>query len=78
MTSLEDCFNSTNEEVLDLSNWDVSNVTNLSNCFSGCEKLNSLDLNQWNISKVTSLEDCFAYCNELSSAGAPNAGYLDS
>ena len=39
MTSLEDCFNSTNEEVLDLSNWDVSNVTTLKNCFYCAENL---------------------------------------
>lgn len=38
---------------LDLSNFDTSNVTDMSNMFDGCSNL-TLDCSHWNVDKVTS------------------------
>ena len=50
----------------DISNWDVSNVTNMSNAFAGitCDKL---DISNWNVSNVTNMSNAFAgiKCNNL-------------
>lgn len=37
---------------LDISRWDVSNVTNMAHMFDGCENVNFGDLSHWNRSKV--------------------------
>ena len=39
-------------DYLDVANWDVSNVTNVSGMFKACESLDPLDLNNWNISRI--------------------------
>ena len=45
-----------------ISSWDTSKVTDLSYCFQGCSKLQSLDLSSWDTSKVTDLSYCFQGC----------------
>ena len=40
---------------LDLSNFNTSNVTNMSGMFSGCQSLSGLYLYQFNTSKVTDI-----------------------
>ena len=42
----------------DLSGWDVSSVTNMSQIFSGCESFNQ-DLSGWDVSSVTNMNDMF-------------------
>ena len=42
----------------DISNWDVSNVTNMKSMFYHANDFNS-DISNWDISKVTSLEELF-------------------
>ena len=37
----------------DISEWDVSNVTNMSFMFTGCMNLESFDVSNWDVSKVT-------------------------
>ena len=45
----------------DISEWDTSNVTDISGMFDGCDSLVNLpDISNWNISKVTSLENLLA------------------
>ena len=51
--------------VLDLSNWNVGNVTSMAFMFSGCGNLITLDLSNWNVSKVTSNYNTFMYCRKL-------------
>ena len=50
-------------EVLDLSEWDISNVTDMSYMFKNCYKLKDIiGVWDWNVSKVTDMEDMFFNC----------------
>ena len=52
---------------LDLSGWDTSNVTYISDMFNDCTSLTSLDLSGWNMSNVTSMYNMFRGCTSLTS-----------
>lgn len=52
---------------LDLSEWDTSNVTDMSFVFANCHALQTLDLTGWDTSKVTTMEDMFSGCLALTS-----------
>ena len=45
----------------DVTNWDVSNVTDFSDAFKGCETFNQ-DISGWNVSKGTSFSNMFLQC----------------
>ena len=45
----------------DISQWDVSNVTNMYEMFFGCENFNQ-DISQWNVSNVTNMNSMFYGC----------------
>ena len=49
---------------IDVSNWDVRNVTNMSSMFYDCRKFNC-DLNSWDVSNVTKMYDMFNNCTLL-------------
>jgi len=67
VTSLFLAFNNSGLKQINVSNWDTSNVTNMSNTFSHCELLTSVDVSKWNTSKVTNMEGMFVDCNLLAS-----------
>ena len=67
ITSLFLAFNNSGLKQINVSNWDTSNVTNMSNTFSNCELLTSIDVSKWNTSKVTNMEGMFVGCNLLAS-----------
>ena len=48
-----------------IKNWDFSNVTNMSSCFSGCSSLKTLDLSNWDVSNVTNFLYMFSKCTSL-------------
>ena len=50
---------------LDVSKWNVSNVTNIGSMFTGCGRLTTLDLSNWNVSNITPNNNIFNYCKEL-------------
>ena len=50
---------------LDVSGWDVSNVTNMVCVFNGCESLQSLDVSGWDVSSVTDMGYMFYGCSSL-------------
>ena len=50
---------------LNLSNWNVSNVIDMSNMFNGCNLLTYIDISGWDVSKVKSTEGMFTGCNNL-------------
>ena len=50
---------------LDLSGFDTSRVTNMSEMFLGCGILTELDLRNFNTSKVTNMSGMFKDCREL-------------
>ena len=67
VTSLFLAFDNSALKQINVSNWDTSNVTNMSNTFSHCELLTSIDVSKWNTSKVTNMEGMFVDCNLLAS-----------
>ena len=52
----------------DVSEWDVSNVTNMKWMFDGCEKFNC-DLSKWNVSNVREMTGMFRFCREFEGKG---------
>ena len=48
----------------EINNWDVSNVTNMSDMFEGAESFNQ-PLNNWNVSNVTYMNNMFAGANSF-------------
>ena len=51
--------------ILNISNFDTRNVTNMFYMFSDCKTLKSLDLTSFNTSKVTNMASMFGYCSSL-------------
>ena len=63
-------FERTYFKYIDISEWDVSNVTNMSCMFHGCKKLESVgDISSWDVSNVTDMSFMFYDCKELESVG---------
>ena len=57
---------------LDVSNFDTSNVTNMSHMFYNCNKLTSLDVSKWDTSNVTNMSWMFYACYKLTSLDVSN------
>lgn len=58
--------NCENLEMLSIpSDWNTSNVTNMSHMFYACKSIKGLDLSNWNVSSVTDMEQMFATCSNL-------------
>ena len=58
----------TNITSLNLSTWDTSNVTDMSNMFYNCGNLTSLEgIEEWDTSSVTSMSNMFQNCWSLTS-----------
>lgn len=49
---------------LDLTGWDVSDVTTIEHLFRGCSKLKNLNVSNWDVSNVTNMSDVFG-CSVL-------------
>ena len=56
----------------DAKNWDISNVTNMSDMFRGCAYLTSVDVSNWNTSNVTNMSKIFNGCTDLTSVDVSN------
>ncbi len=50
---------------LDVSNWDVSNVTRMRAAFEYCKVLKTLDVSDWDVSSVTDFDDLFSNCQSI-------------
>ena len=58
-------FDSTKFEYIDISNWNVSNVEDISFMFYKCKQLKSVgDLSNWNVSNVKNVNCTFGGCTE--------------
>ena len=57
---------------IDLSNFDTSKVTNMSNMFSGLSNLTTLNLSNFNTSKVTNMRFMFFHASNLTSLNLSN------
>jgi surface protein len=51
---------------IDMSKWDVSKITNMSDMFQGCKIFNS-DLSNWNVSNVNNMSCMFGGCIDFKS-----------
>ena len=65
----ENCLSLT---TLDLSNFDTSNVTDMSYMFRGCTSLTSLNISNFNTSRVTDMCAIFSDCSSLTSLDLSN------
>lgn len=54
---------------VDLSSWDVSNVTSMTRMFASCYGLLSLDLDGWNTASCTSMQEMFSSAFNSGSTG---------
>ena len=63
ITDMSDLFYNSKFETIniDVSNWDVSNVKDMSYMFNECQKFDC-DLSRWDVSKVTKMEYMFGNC----------------
>ena len=57
---------------IDLSGWDTSNVTSMTEMFKNCSSLTSLDVSGFNTSKVTGMISMFQDCSSLTSLDLSN------
>ncbi len=57
--------NCVNLKSLDLSEFDTSRITNMSELFSGCRSLTDLNLNDFKTGNVTNMEEMFFGCRSL-------------
>jgi surface protein len=57
---MEDMFNGSHQFNGDISQWDVSNVTNMDSMFGYSKKFNG-DISQWDVSNVTNMEEMFLF-----------------
>ena len=63
-------FEGTKFKHIDISDWDVSNVTNMVAMFFRCEELKSVgDISEWDVSNVTDMGSMFFRCEKLESIG---------
>ena len=59
-------FEETKFKYIDISDWDVSNATNMPFMFFGCEGLKSVgDISGWDVSKVINMSYMFAFCKKF-------------
>ena len=65
-TSANNMFHICSNLTGDFSNWDISNISDLSHMFESCELFTS-DLSRWNVSKVTNMTSLFAGCKVFNS-----------
>ena len=63
-------FQNTKFEYIDVSEWDVSNIINMSDMFAVCNKLKSIgDISNWDISNIKYMPGMFYGCKNLKSVG---------
>ena len=59
-------FSRTKFKYIDISEWDVSNVTDMNHMFYMCEELKSVgDLSKWDVSSVTNMSFMFCDCKNF-------------
>ena len=63
ITDMSELFKGTNFNG-NISNWNVSNVTNMQSMFWGCKNFNQ-DISNWDVSNVTNMGDMFFDCKNF-------------
>lgn len=57
---------------LDLSNWNIENITSMYNMFGNCMELESLNMGNWDTSKVLNMNGVFSECYYLTELNLKN------
>ena len=65
ITDMHDLFEYIATGEINLSNWDVSKVTNMYGMFHGCSKLTKIDLSKWDVSNLENTGFMFDGCSGL-------------
>lgn len=69
----ENCRKLTSVANLNVANWKVDNVTNMSKLFRNCFVLtDGVDVSQWNTENVIHMDELFSSCNTLPSVNVSN------
>ena len=59
-------FEETKFKYIDISDWDVSNVTDMRSMFFKCKELKSIgNISGWDVSKVTNMKYMFGFCKKF-------------
>ena len=66
VTSYSRLFINSNVQILDLSKWDTSNVTDMSSMFERLYKIKKLDVSSFDTSHVTTMKNMFVYFGSYS------------
>ena len=70
-------YNCSSLTTLDLSNFNTANVTNMSDMFNGCSRLNTIFVgDDWSTDAVTFSESMFSYCPNL--YGGKGTAYFEN
>ncbi|MGL9768961.1 BspA family leucine-rich repeat surface protein [Enterococcus sp. DIV0806c] len=70
--NMRQMFLNTSIRELDLNNWDMSNVTDISHMFDGTSSLRTLHVRNWNTSKVTNMSFMFSDARSLTKLDISN------
>ena len=57
---------------IDSTDWDVSNIKNMSSMFGNCRSLTTIDVSKWNTSNVHDMSYMFYYCLRLKTLDVSN------
>ena len=60
-----DFYGCTKLKEVDLSNWNIMNVTNISYMFNSCSNLETVNVSTWDVSKIEDFSGMFGYCDKL-------------
>ena len=76
-------FEYTKFKYIDISEWDVSNATNMTRMFCWCKELESVgDISKWDVSNVTNMcsmfDECKSFNQDLSCLNVSNVIYKDN
>ena len=81
-TTMNTMFNGSGVKTLDLSNFDMSKVTDINYCFATTPSLKSLNIDGWDVSKISNMEYLFNGCGletlDLSSWNTESLLYMQS
>ena len=85
ITDMSDLFSQINENItitnIDISDWDVSNVTNMENMFFDCHEFNC-NLSKWDVSNNTTdmgamFRNCSKFDSDLSNWDVSNVRHME-
>ena len=65
-------FLSSKLKTIDINNWDVTKVNDMSSLFLGCRALEKVDLSKWSTPNLTKMDKMFSTCTVLKTVDLSN------